>query len=185
MAGGQSSRMGSNKALLEWQGKSLLQHALDKVAHITNETFIVTNELTHPSIPTYPDLIPNAGPVGGIHTALDRSLSEYLLVLACDMPLVSQGLLLYLKQHIDPKYDAIIPVFYESIEPLCAIYHSGCAKAFETCIDVGQLKLSTIASELRTLYLPITDDLPFYSRNLFFNVNTPADLRKLKEMSNE
>ena len=88
LAGGRSSRMGKDKALLEVNGKKLVQRVHEKVKNLFSETIVIANKpdaLTFLDIPIFPDLIANLGPLGGIYTALKHSSFPQCLVIACDL----------------------------------------------------------------------------------------------------
>ncbi|MCS7050494.1 MAG: molybdenum cofactor guanylyltransferase, partial [Thermomicrobium sp.] len=100
LAGGQSRRMGRDKALLDFHGEPLLGRVLRRVRPLTDDLFIVASDrpaYLQFGVPVVPDRIPDAGPLGGIYSALLSARHEYCLVLSCDLPFVDplllQGLL--------------------------------------------------------------------------------------------
>ena len=93
LAGGQSSRMGADKSFVPVLGRPMIEHVLARLADLGQaETILVTNRpdaYAYLALPTYTDVIPAKGALGGIYSALHYSPSPYTLVLACDMPFVS------------------------------------------------------------------------------------------------
>lgn len=95
LAGGRSSRFGSNKAMAVWDEHTLLQRVLDLISPFCREVFIGGDypEYAMVKARTLPDLIPGLGPLGGIYTAMENVDSPYFLFLTCDMPLMKATLL--------------------------------------------------------------------------------------------
>ena len=98
LAGGKSSRMGTDKGLLELNGKPLIQYAIDTLKSIGLEIIIISNNSDYEQFgfPVYPDIIPDKGPIGGVYTALSYSSTEKNLIVSCDTPFLSKKLLNYL-----------------------------------------------------------------------------------------
>jgi len=185
LAGGKSSRMGSDKGLAEFDGQPLINSVLKVVDDITGNIIIISNQEGYEDLgyPVFEDIHKNKGPAGGIHSALTHSDCDYNLVLACDMPNVNADLIRYLITHNDDdsNFDAYVPRYEENIEPLCTIYSKSCLHQIEVCIKENDLKMMDILKKLKTKYIEITSDLDFYSPSLFENVNTKQDLENLQE----
>ena len=133
LAGGRSSRMGKDKALLEVNGKKLVQRVHEKVKNLFSETIVIANKpdaLTFLDIPVFPDLIANLGPLGGIYTALKHSSFPQCLVIACDLPFVPEELIRSLCDDAG-GYDILSIDFGRGVEPLCSVYHQDCIKMIE------------------------------------------------------
>lgn len=193
LAGGQSRRMGQDKALLEVDGRSLIEYVLDVTTALADETLIVASE--RPEYEQFgcrvvPDKFPRSGSLGGIYSALSESSSDYCLVLACDMPFVNAKLLGYMAQ-VERTYDVLVPSLPgersdqgdgETLETLHAIYSRACLPAIERQLNAGVFKVIGFFSEVNVMKLPeevIQEyDPQFLS---FFNTNTPEEFTWAKE----
>lgn len=181
MAGGKSSRMGTDKAFVPLLGKPLIAYLLASVATLDPaETVIITNRpeaYAHLGLPTASDLMPGMGPLGGIYTALHTCVNPDVLVLACDVPFTNPALLAYMASLRADRHDIIVPVRDGHPQGLQAIYHQRCAGAIRDCLEAGRLKVIAAYERLRVRYLDETEWRPFDPDGLsFLNVNTPADL---------
>lgn len=180
-AGGLSSRMGEDKALLKLHGVPLIELVLREIEDLTDEILITTNnpkvlEYLHVRLVTDP--MPGEGALRGLHTALASANNERVLVLACDMPFVQKELLAAMLS-INSSDDVIVPMLDGNYEPMHAIYlRTPCLRAVETALNAGEKKLTsffqyvrvhTLGEEIVGMYDP--EGLSFY------NINTPQDLQ--------
>lgn len=178
LAGGKSSRFGSDKGLTNFHGKPLVQYSVDLLQEVAAEICIVSGnpEYKRFNYPVYSDIISGYGPLAGILTGLTYSKNEYNFVLSCDTPFVNLDLLLYLKLHIHKKWIAV-PVNPAGLfEPLCAIYSKNCIAVIQKMIENNDHKVLNLFAKVDTAVLKISDELPFYQENLFANINTLTDL---------
>ena len=187
MAGGQSSRMGVNKAFVELHGKPLIGHVLDKVNDLgQDETILITNspaDYAHLGLPTYTDLIPGMGSLGGIYSAIHYSVSSHTLVVACDMPLLNPGLLRYMIDLRNQPVDVIAPRREGHPQGLHAIYSKDCLDPIRQQLDTGRFKVIGFHVRVRVRYLDEMEYEQYDPNGLsFFNVNTPQDLKKVSEL---
>lgn len=180
LAGGRSSRMGQDKALLTWPptGRSLLDHALDRLAPHVDELLVVGDPLTHGLVGPFvvPDLVPGQGPLGGLLTAMRYATHDRLLVLAVDMPLVERGILEPLKGGMGNQTDAVVPRRGERWEPLCAAYHRRCSAVFEARIAAGERRMAHALEHVRTTWMELPPHEEGPSSDPFLNLNRPADM---------
>jgi molybdenum cofactor guanylyltransferase len=181
LAGGRSSRMGRDKAFLEFEGQSLLRRALLLAHSVARDVRIVgpASKFSASGI-VVEDTFPDRGPLGGIHTALNASPTDLNLILAVDMPFLSKRFLIYLVQRARTN-DAIItiPRTQSGWEPLCAIYRRSFATIAEAALKSGENKIDRLFQNLKLN--PITEeDLQPFPQNQFRNLNTPEDLSKSK-----
>ena len=187
LAGGKSSRMGRDKALIEVQGRTLIEHVLTRLPQnpAPSETMVITNrpdDYAHLHIPAYPDMLPGKGPLGGIYTAITHSTHTITLVLACDMPLVSTALLAYmLALHTaEPGYDVIVPRVQNHPQGLCAIYGKNCLEPIRRDLEHDLLRVIGFYNTVRVRYLDEPEYGPYDpNRTTFINVNTPDDLARI------
>lgn len=182
LAGGQSSRMGQDKALLRLvpEGPTLLEHALDRLSPLVDELLVVGHPLSHGHVGPFviPDDRPGMGPLGGLLTAMRYAAHDRLLVLAVDMPNVDALLLQRLKQALGHFTDAVVPRHGGHLEPLAAAYHRRCATSFQALTDAGVLKMSETLGHVRTTWLDVDPGRDGIAPDVFHNVNRLEDLHR-------
>ncbi|MBL0045538.1 MAG: molybdenum cofactor guanylyltransferase [Flavobacteriales bacterium] len=178
LAGGQSSRMGRDKATMEVDGKTMLDRTVELLRPHTREVLVIGDPSKYsPAHGTViPDDAPGQGPLGGLVTALRRARYVRLLVLACDLPKLNDRLLVRLKSDLDLGFDAVVPRHGSFIEPLAAAYHRHAIEPFQQCLDNDVLKLSDAIAKVRTHFLWIQPGSDGWPKDLFHNVNAPTDL---------
>lgn len=178
--------MGSDKALLTLAGRTLLERAIASLAGVVDDLTIVGDrEAYHRfGVPVIADAFPGAGALGGIATALQHARHEFALVVACDMPFLSRGLLEAMAGQ--PRdYDALVPVTIEAqsskagrriYETLHAIYGRGCLAPLERRIADGELKVVTALAGVKVRELS-EEWLRNYDPQLqsFVNTNRPEE----------
>jgi molybdenum cofactor guanylyltransferase len=142
MAGGKSSRMGSDKGLLLFKGKMLVQYGIDLLKPFCSELLISTNNSDYLQfgLPLIADEIPDCGPMGGIYSALKASKTEYILAVACDMPFVTVATIQLLMEHIE-GFDCVVPMVKDKLEPLCGVYSKAQIDKIEENIRIGELAM--------------------------------------------
>jgi len=188
LVGGKSTRMGANKAFLDFRGQTLLERALRTLRATCGNVTIVGDPVTFASYaPAVADVFPNCGPLAGIHTALAHSEAELNLMLAVDMPFVSKELLLFLfdrsetataKGIGDAPAVVTVPRIRGGWQPLCAIYRPEFLSTAEKALKAGRYKIDATFAGLhaRIIDEPELAAAGFSERD-FFNVNTPEDRR--------
>jgi molybdopterin-guanine dinucleotide biosynthesis protein A len=130
---------------------------------------------------------PGCGPLGGIATALRASDAEWNLIVACDLPYLTREWLEYLLQRgRDSAEEAVVAMNLTAAnkrgaEPLCAMYHKGCAPSIRRALERGVRKVTDGLAELRVEMMEPAKWKDFDSDGLLFkNVNTPADYEEAK-----
>jgi molybdenum cofactor guanylyltransferase len=178
LAGGRSSRMGRDKALIELGGRTLLQRALDLLAPHVDDLLIIGDAVAHvdPLARTIPDERPGQGPLGGLVTALKHARHELVVVVACDMPGLTDAFIERIQLEMTHHADAIIPEHDGLIEPLAACYHRQCLAPFERSIVQEALKMSGALEQVRAYFVPIYPGAGDWPDDLFRNINAPGDL---------
>jgi len=180
LAGGRSTRFGSNKALAILDGKPLIQHVADLISGLFAECLLVTNtpeEYEFLSLPMTYDRYEESGPLAGIHAALLEVNEPRAFVVACDMPNLSPELIRYLCNMNEQDYDAIIPCLEKGQEPLFGIYHKKSLTVIDACLQQNNCQIIRALADLRVRrvseqeILSITGNL-----NCFKNINRPADI---------
>ncbi len=177
LAGGRSSRMGRDKALLIWNESTLLENAARMVSQAAGSAVIVgnTSKYSHLPYPVIEDIFPGAGPLGGIHAALNHTRAEWNLVVACDMPGLNAESLAGLMEQTSqfPEADALVPDSGGQGQPLCAVYHRRALPAIQRALMEGRFKIMQAIEPLRVIRLRTGDE------GLFRNVNTPEEWEAL------
>ena len=184
-AGGRSSRMGSDKALLRLDGIPLIERLLQRVSGLGEETLITTNrpqDYQYLGLRMASDPEPGAGALHGLRTALEAARGQTVLVLACDMPFVSRPLLEHMLQ-LAESADLVVPRRGGEYEPLHAVYSKGCLPALEAALQHGERRMISFfpSLNLHTVEQEEIDRLDPQGLS-FFNVNTPEDLRKAERI---
>lgn len=183
LAGGQSRRLGGlNKAglILHPGGASVLDRQLARLRHVVDRTIIIANDAERFSgagVPVIPDMVPDAGALGALYTAVHAAGTERTLVLACDMPFVSERLLAHLVS-VGRSVDIAIPRTARGLEPLCATYSRRSAIELRRLIDEKHFRLSDVARiPGLNVHEAGRDELEAFGPEevLFFNLNTPDD----------
>jgi FdhD protein len=179
LAGGASSRMGTNKALLKVEGEPIITRSYHTLARLFHEVIIITNtpeEYAFLPCRTVPDIYPGFGSIAGLHSALAHSATGRTFVTACDMPFVDPAIIRYLCELQQGGYDAVIPYSSGGQEPLHAVYSAACQKVFESAIQGSQRKILDILARMKTRLVP-WDEIQHVQGALtsFLNVNTPEE----------
>lgn len=175
LAGGKSSRMGEDKGLLILNKKPIVQHVIEEANKIFENIFIISNNLEYKKfgLPVIGDLVFNAGPAGGIYTALKHSNCEINFVVSCDMPFVTKNGFEFLINNLS-EYEVVLPLHNEKIEPLFAIYSKKCSEFWKLELDKGVYKLQDIISKFNSLKLDV-DTNSIFNVDFFFNINRKED----------
>ena len=185
LAGGRSQRMGSDKGLLPFGGRRLIQVVLDTLRPLFSEVVIVANDpVTYGGfgVPVVPDRIPGKGPLGGIHAALSATPSPHAFCVACDMPFVSPTVVNHLCA-LAPGYDAVVPHLDAGCEPLHAVYGRSCLRHVERMIREDRLRVDELLAVVRVRRVD-AEELRRLDPSLrsFLNVNTPEELEAARRL---
>ncbi len=179
LAGGQSRRMGRDKALLRLGGGSLLERAIARLRQVTAEVLVADRGLALAPGCTARSIQdgPGAGPAAGILGAAIERPDHDLLVLACDLPAVPEALL---RRLVDPiEEDAHVPRWSRGLEPLCALYRPAALALMLAEVRAGRLALHAMLrlKRLRVRHLEGRRLDAFGApERLFLNLNTPEDM---------
>jgi molybdopterin-guanine dinucleotide biosynthesis protein A len=181
LAGGRSSRMGSDKAFIELEGRTLLARSLDLLRAITPEVSLVGPADKFAAYGgVIEDVFSGCGPLAGIHAALSASMTELNLMLAVDLPFVPQSLLRFIVEQARASDMLVtVPRIAGGFQPLCAVYRRGFAPLAETALKAGKNKIDALfaSTTVRILEEPELHRFAF-SAYMFENLNTPEDLRR-------
>jgi len=187
LAGGNSIRMGQNKAFIQIDGVPIITRIHSLFKELFEEVIIVTNQkdlFKNFCSSVYTDLLPDKGALGGLYTGLFFSSFEYSFCVACDMPFINRSLLEFLIRQTKDE-DALVPRTSDGLQPLHAIYSKRCLDAIRRVIDRGKYKITDFYDRVRVRIIEESDFLHLDPlRESFMNVNTPEELlliRKAKE----
>ena len=198
-AGGQSSRMGEDKALKIFLGRPLIQRVVDRLAPIADEIIVTTNRPEAYSFLNQrliPDLKPGRGALGGLYTAIASATHPIVAVVACDMPFASAAFIEMASQLlVKEEADVVIARVAsraeqtgksnEGYEPLHAIYRrETCLPAIEAAIDADQWKVIAWFSKVKVRVLANEELNQLDPAGLaFWNVNTPEEFTKAEQIA--
>lgn len=188
-AGGKSTRMGQDKALMPFLGRPLIERIIARVAPIADEIIITTND--PPSyrflgLPLFTDIHPERGALGGLHTALACASHPLVAVLACDMPFASPKLIEFQKRILlKENVDVVIPGGPEGLEPLHSLYRrETCLPACESAILADKWKLISWFPQVKVRTLQPEEIRPYDPSGLvFWNLNTPEEFHRAEAIA--
>jgi molybdopterin-guanine dinucleotide biosynthesis protein A len=173
LVGGRSSRMGRDKALLPFRGKTLAEHVAGAVAEAAGSVTLVGDpeEYGFLGLPVIPDRLQGAGPLAGIQAALQASEAGWNLVVACDMPGINAEFLARLLDAAKSQNsDCLLPAGRSDLpEPLCAVYHRRCLPVISAALARRVHKVTDALSGLDVRMWPVN------TAQWLANMNTPQE----------
>lgn len=191
MAGGESSRFGSDKALAEFGGKPMVLRMAELLGQVARETFVVggVEKYARLGVNCIPDRWPGQGPLGGIITALLHSQSHaadcaWNLIVSCDMPFLTVDWLKFLAERAArSSAKVLLPHSASGPEPLCACYGTDAAEGLRGVFESGMRKITEALKQVKTEVLDERDWKRFDSSGrLFWNMNTPEDCEEAQRV---
>ena len=208
LAGGSSRRMGKDKAQIAWGDGSLVTDAVRRMRQVVAQVSVVGLSGDSP-VEVVEDIFPGQGPLAGLHAALVHSVTDWNLVLAVDMPLVTVPLLQFIAAQCDEKFLAVVTRTTKAghsqapgasrqvrLQPLCAAYHRMLLPVIERALSSHELSIHRLFERLqegimneqsRALRVIEEDELAEagFSDAMLLNVNTPADLERARALANK
>jgi molybdopterin-guanine dinucleotide biosynthesis protein A len=187
-AGGKSSRMGQDKALMPFRGKPLIQTVMARLAPLADEIIITTNTPEHYAflgVPLFRDIIPERGALGGLYTALKSASHSMVAVVACDMPFASTQFFETATRLMSTgAADVVIPQTEYGFEPLHALYRrEACLAPIEQALDANRWKVISWFDAVHVHALSRTETAALDPGGLaFWNLNTPEDFAKAEKL---
>ena len=188
-AGGESRRMGQDKALMPFLGKPLSERLVTRLAPLADEVIVTTNQpekFLFLGLPLFSDARSGRGALGGLFTALSHATQPLVAVIACDMPFASPCLLEYQVRMLEQQaVDICIPMLPEGYEPLHAVYRRDtCLPAVEWALDNDQWKVISWFPKVRVHTLSEAACRDYDPQGLAFsNVNTPQELSEAEDIA--
>jgi len=179
LAGGKSSRMGSDKGLLTINGKMFIEHVVDAMKPLVDNIIIVSNNKMYDQFgyERVEDEIINSGPMAGLYSGLKHSESEYNLVLSCDIPLIKTKVLKKLTDTDYRNYDVVQIQSQHKTMPLIAVYKKQCMDKCLELLEQDEKRLRVAVSQLKSKTILIESELDNFVRN----VNTKEDLKEIND----
>jgi len=181
LAGGNSRRMGFNKALLEVGGCRLVERVVHALREAFGRVMLVANEpadYLYLGMPVVSDIFPGRGPLSGIHAALVHAGTPYVFVAACDMPLADTRLARFLAGRAH-GFDVVVVREGVYLEPMFAVYSRNCLTPVEALLRRDRARVTDFFPSVRVKYIERWELPPGIDfEGVFLNVNSPRDLER-------
>jgi molybdopterin-guanine dinucleotide biosynthesis protein A len=186
LAGGKSSRMGTPKELLPIAEKPLIQRTWKLLNKTVGDCLIISNhperlDIIPEGVPIYPDDITEQGPLGGIATAMRMTTHDVLLVVACDMPAISEQLLQLLCKKsviLEQGADIVLPLWEGKAHPLCALYHRRLYSLILELLAQGKRRMFDVIDQANVIEWDTTS---YFTYDPFYNLNTISDYEQFRK----
>lgn len=177
LCGGKSSRMLSEKGLVLYKNKPLIEHVIAAVLPISSNIQLITNshDYDYLNCKIINDIKLDKGPIGGIYSALVNSDSEINLILSCDIPLISTEILLELIEKHNINFDVTVFEDRKRMHPLIGIYSKKILPILKRAIVEKELKMMNLFPKIKHQLIDIKDE----NRHNFKNINTVTELNQL------
>jgi molybdopterin-guanine dinucleotide biosynthesis protein A len=177
LAGGKSSRMGSDKGLIKIDNKTFVENVIAAMEPLVNEIIIVSNNPEYDQFGYYraEDEIKDSGPLAGLYSGLKQSNAKYNLVLSCDIPMIKTEILEKLIEADYKNYEVTQIESQNKTMPLIAIYKKQCKHKFLELLKQGERRLRVAVNKLKTKTIIIEAEFDAFVKN----VNTKDDLKTI------
>lgn len=175
LAGGKSSRMGTDKGLLLFEGKAMIQYVIEQLQPFFDKLVIVSNnpEYEKFGLEVIPDLIKDIGPAGGIYTALKHSDSPLNFMVSCDMPFITKEAIAFILKKADENQIVLLEN-QGKLEPLFGVYAKDCDAVWLKLIQQNTIKLQKMVSYFNLKTIPVENN-EIFKESFFKNINTKED----------
>lgn len=184
LSGGLSTRIGSDKAMLEIGGKKIIEMISETLLEIFSKVKIITNnpvQYKFLGLEMHEDIYKNIGPIGGIHSGLVNSGTEKNFFISCDMPFVNKNLINFIIEN-SPVNNIAVTKTKDGLQPLCGIYPKSSINKIDELIENSKLSIHGIFNEFNTKIIDIEKEFAGFSEKLFFNINTLNDFKDIKNI---
>lgn len=177
LSGGKSSRMGSDKGFMSYNGKPFIQHSIEALKPLVMEIIIVSNNVDYDvfGLKRIEDVMENAGPLAGLYSGLHQSKTDYNLVLSCDIPLINTSILQRLVDAIDDDSEIIQIESQGKTMPLIALYRKACEHIFLKLLNEGERRLQFAVNQCLVKNVILLNDESEFVQN----INTPEQLNTI------
>lgn len=183
LAGGNSTRMGTDKAFLEFKGQTLVERALRTLRALTPEVMIVGERAKFAKYaPVVEDAFRARGPLGGIHAALAATATDLNVILAVDLPFIEARFLKFLiKKARTAEAFVVIPRAGGGLQPLCSVFRKDVQMLAERALLRKQNKIDSLFNEVATLVIEEEElQRRGFPTSIFDNLNTPDEYEQAK-----
>lgn len=189
LAGGKSSRMGSDKGFVMYKNKAFIQHIIEAIKPLVKDIIIVSDNpdydiftLRLRSGGNFPvkrvnDLIEGAGPLAGVYTGLHYTTTDTNLVVSCDVPLINTETLKKLTEQIEDTIDIIQLESKGKTMPLIAMYNKRCKITFYNLLQEGERRLRVALKNMKVKTITLNENQEKYTTN----INTPSNLKEIEQ----
>jgi molybdopterin-guanine dinucleotide biosynthesis protein A len=190
-AGGESRRMGADKALLPFLGQPLILRPLNRLAGLADEVLVTSNQpesYRFLGLAPIPDLLPGFGALSGLYTALSVASHPYVAVVACDMPFASLELFAFeLVLLRETGADAVIPRSEAGTEPFHAVYRrETCLPHVRAALENGKRRVDAWFPQVLIRYLEPAEIIAYDpDQRAFLNINTAEELMEAEGIARE
>jgi len=176
LAGGKSKRMGTDKASLKLNGRTLLERCIELIHPYCETILISSNNPAHDKFgcKIITDEIPDCGPISGIHSCLKQTQTNMNLVISVDSVFVEPEFIKFLISETE-DFDAVVPIHPKGKEPLIALYNKNCLVEVEKMIQSKDYKMHNLLNVIKTKFVNTQSWINKYPK-LFHNINRPEDL---------
>lgn len=178
LAGGKSSRMGTDKGLMLLDGKPLVQHVINQLAPISKNIIIISKNIDYQifGLEIIEDCIPGVGPAGGILTALEHTDTDLNAIVSCDTPFITTRAIEFIFENAG-SHEITLPYHGGQLEPLMGVYAKKCLSKWRDLLANGQVKLQDLVAQFDLLKLNV-DHHELFENNIFMNLNTREEFEK-------
>jgi molybdenum cofactor guanylyltransferase len=187
LAGGESRRMGTNKALLPMSEGTSIQNIARELKKVAESVLLVTNtpgeyEFLH--LPSIKDSFIGLGPLAGLHAGLAAATTDVVVVAACDMPFIKSAIIEEMVENLG-EYDAVVPEIDGQLHPLFAVYRKACLPSIISCLEMKQLKMINFLDKIDVHTLKDSDfrlkrETPDLFSYMFYNMNKPEEYKEAR-----
>lgn len=177
LAGGKSSRMGSDKGMCDYKGKKLVSYAIELLDPYCDELLISANSFQYDQFgyKVIQDSYTSKGPMSGIYEGLKMANNDMVLLLSCDMPHVNSQAVDLLLSQVNIQLDCFVPSVNSKMQPLFAVYNRCLLSVMEQNLLADKLKLMAFIESVSSKVVSF-DTLVEKYPSLFLNCNSPEDL---------
>ncbi len=187
LAGGKSSRMGRDKALLDLDGAPFIEHITNTLKTVFERVIIISDhakQYEFLKLPIYKDRYKDCGPLAGIQTALTEADSNAVFISSCDIPFLSPTFIHYVIAR-ERHNDVTLVLGGNSLEPLCGLYKKSCLPVIEKQLQQGRYSVRACLKKLHTRILSQPLDTQHNHVHPLMNINIPRDYEQCMSIALE
>ncbi len=180
LAGGKSSRMGTDKGFLKLNRKSFVEYSIEAMKPLVSQMMIVSNNADYDAfkLKRVEDVIKNSGPLAGIYSGLSHSKTDYNLVLSCDIPFIKTSILEMLINAQDGDADIVQILSDGKPMPLIALYKKRCETIFYNLLQNDERRLHVALNQCIVKNIELNPECDVFTTN----INTPEELKEIEHV---